>query len=192
MTIYDIIYDIYRNNTENYIGEPITQLQHAEQAAYFADTPDNPYLVIAALLHDIGHLLHNNERMYDTDGSDLGVKNHEQVGADYLASLGFPKKVTEPIRLHPLAKRYLVSTDPAYLYNLSPASRATFEIQGGIMTPEEIKNFERSKWFHDALALRDADDKSKLENFQVPPFETYRELINAAPVTQIPIHLSHQ
>ena len=156
-----------------YIGEPISQMEHglqaADRAAYLGA---GPALVLAALLHDVGHLLDNHEQM-DT----LGVKDHEGIGADYLASLGFSEQVCELVRLHVDAKRYLCSKTPRYLSKLSDASLATLKWQGGPMTARECRTFEAHERFKDALRLRSFDEYAKRTDIRSGNRERYRALI---------------
>ena len=104
-----------------YAGEPVTQLEHALQAAHFAEQAEEPQsLVAAALLHDFGHLTHS----FDEDCAEQGIDDeHEAAGAQWLHEAGFDPEVTEPIRLHVPAKRYLCAVDSAYFEQLSDASR---------------------------------------------------------------------
>ena len=155
----------------DYIGEAVTQLAHALQAAYLAsragaDDED----VLGALLHDVGHLCApaGSTRM----GAD-GVARHEDVGASYLASLGFAPSVCERVRGHVAAKRYLVSTRPDYGRRLSAASRRTLEHQGGPMGADERAAFEASPLAAAWLRLRSWDEAAKEPALEVPGFDAY-------------------
>ena len=122
-----------------YHGEAVSQEEHALQAAELAEREGAPdALVVAALLHDVGHLL-------DGQDEDLAVRGvdgrHEEEGCAWL-SRHFGPEVTEPIRLHVAAKRYLCAVDPSYLAGLSPASRLSLKLQGGPMNPDEVAAFE--------------------------------------------------
>lgn len=113
-----------------YAGELVTQLEHALQAAHFAEQASEPdSLIAAALLHDIGHLTHD----FDEDCAGQGIDDqHEMAGADWLSEhVGFGPEVTEPIRLHVPAKRFLCAVDANYLSELSDASRLSLKLQGG-------------------------------------------------------------
>jgi 2-amino-1-hydroxyethylphosphonate dioxygenase (glycine-forming) len=156
-----------------YIGEPISQMEHGLQAAdRAAHLGASSALVLAALLHDVGHLLEDHEQM-----AALGVKNHENIGADYLASLGFSKQVCELVRLHVDAKRYLCSKTPKYLSKLSEASLATLKWQGGPMTEVECRTFEAHDLFEDAIRLRTFDEYAKITDIRSQNRARYRALI---------------
>ena len=160
------------------IGEAVTQLAHACQCAYFADKAgyDEP-TVVAALLHDIGHIM--DDSLPKMSGN-LGIKDHEILGGDKLKSLGFPDKTCEIVRRHVDAKRYLCFIDPSYYDKLSEASKGTLKQQGGIMTSEESKLFENSDPLFDTIiAMRSWDEKAKIENpdFFVPDFHSYKNMI---------------
>ncbi|HLP94353.1 MAG TPA: hypothetical protein VK168_09975 [Saprospiraceae bacterium] len=147
---------------EEYHGEPVSQLEHAVQAAVLAreQYPNDPEFIIAAFLHDFGHLC--NSPQGDMDG--YGQWNHEMIGSKTLQELGFSAKVTSLVENHVLAKRYLVSTDPDYFNGLSEASRITLEKQGGRLSIEEQTAFEADPLFHQHIALRRIDEKAKIMN----------------------------
>ena len=144
------------------IGETVTQTEHALQAAYLARKfNERPPLVIATLCHDIAHLIPFGMSMLDRDGNDLGNMFHEQDGAEFLRNLGYPRAVTEPIRLHVLAKRFVITTNKENIGKLSAASRASFEQQGGIMSDRLMRDFEQHEYFADAMKLRNYEDQAK-------------------------------
>lgn len=148
-----------------YFGEPVTQLQHALQAAALAEAAGAPdALVVAALLHDIGHLLTNATRDSLPGGTDF---HHEDAGEQWL-SAHFGPAVTEPIRLHVAAKRYLCAIDPNYAASLSPASQDSLLLQGGPMTADEVSAFTATPWAAEAAALRRWDDAAKTPGLEVP------------------------
>jgi predicted HD phosphohydrolase len=91
------------------------------------------------------------------------VWSHETVGAEALRSLGFSEKIAQLVANHVEAKRYLVSTDPAYYEGLSEASKITLEKQGGKMTEAEMHSFEQDPFFELHLALRRIDEQAKVE-----------------------------
>ncbi|MEO8542132.1 MAG: HD domain-containing protein [Betaproteobacteria bacterium] len=149
---------------ENY-GEGISQLEHAIQCAAFAerDGASEP-LIAAAYLHDIGHLLHDLPQ----DVADSGVDTqHESTGSAWLSQF-FGPALTEPVRLHVAAKRYLAATEKGYFDLLSDASKLSLTLQGGVMTPAQAKTFESEPFFADALRLRRWDEEGKIENYQGP------------------------
>ncbi len=161
---------------ESYFGERVSMLEHALQAAHFARTEQAPpALVVAALLHDVGHLLEN----VPDDINDWHVDaRHEAVGSAWLAR-HFGPEVWEPVALHVAAKRYLCATDPAYLARLSEASVLTLRLQGGPMQTEEVAAFERRSFFREAVRLRRWDDQGKIGGFRAPGVESYLETIES-------------
>ena len=156
---------------EEYMGEAVSMAQHMEQSAACAvadDAPDS--LVIAALLHDIGHFIGD----HPIEALENGVDNrHEDAGADYLAAW-FPPAVTEPIRLHVAAKRYLCATDQEYFNCLSAASVNSLKVQGGPMSAAEVAQFEASPYHEDAVRLRLYDDDGKVAGLTIKPVSEYR------------------
>ena len=133
-------------------------------------------LIVAALLHDVGHLLDGQ----DEDLAERGVDGrHEEAGGAWLAR-HFGPEVTAPIRLHVAAKRYLCAVNPAYLDGLSPASRLSLELQGGPMEAEESAQFAANPYYRDALRLRHWDDTAKVPGLAVPGLEHYRQRLAAA------------
>jgi [1-hydroxy-2-(trimethylamino)ethyl]phosphonate dioxygenase len=175
MKIVDTIMDLFaRRGAAAYHGEAVSQAEHALQAAYLAELEGAPdRLVVAALLHDVGHLLDGQ----DEDLADRGVDGrHEEAGCAWLA-LHFGPEVTEPIRLHVAAKRYLCAVSPAYLGSLSPASRLSLSLQGGTMNEAERAEFVSNPAHSDALKLRHYDDTAKVPGLDVPGLAHYRERI---------------
>jgi len=141
----------------DYIGEDVSQLTHALQCASLASKQSDPELVIASLLHDIGHLVPSDEPSME----HLGTRNHESVGADILLGLGFSHRVAQLVEGHVNAKRYLASTRPGYLSRLSTASRRTLDFQGGPMDSTEQEEFRRLDLFDDLIRLRGWDEGGK-------------------------------
>ena len=178
MKIIDEIIDLFqRHGDAAYHGEAISQTEHALQSAALAERQGAPdTLVVAALLHDIGHLLDGQ----DEDLADRGLDGrHEEAGCSWLAA-HFGPKVTEPIRLHVAAKRYLCAVDPAYLAGLSPASRLSLSLQGGPLEAEKRADFESNPLYHDAIRLRHWDDTAKVPGLKVPGLEYYLARLEAA------------
>ncbi len=155
--------------------ELISQRDHALQtAALAADADGSDSLVVASLLHDVGHLLDLDEGGgHDASASDL---RHEARGARYLARL-FPPSVTGPIASHVSAKRYRCTVDPGYRAELSLGSQRSLETQGGSMTDAEVSQFRRQPGFEAAVRLRAWDDQGKLDGLDVPPLAAYRDLL---------------
>lgn len=155
-----------------YAGEPITQTEHGLQAAWAAEQEQaGDALIVAALLHDVGHLLHD----LGEDCADEGVDDqHEALGAEWLAR-HFGPEVVEPVRLHVPAKRYLCAIDPIYREKLSPASVLSLQLQGGPFSPDEVEAFRRNPHFKAALRLRGWDEVAKVPGLQTPPLEHFLE-----------------
>ncbi len=148
-----------------YAGEPVTQTEHALQAAFAAEqTGESPELIAAALLHDIGHLLHQHDENCAEEGID---DLHESIGAQWLVQY-FPVEVTEPIRLHVAAKRYRCAIDAEYHSQLSPASVLSLRLQGGPFVQQERTTFESNPWHGAALRLRSWDEAAKIPGFETP------------------------
>jgi len=159
-----------------YIGESVSQLDHALQAAQLAEAAGAPeHEVLAALLHDVGHLCDPEApRM-----GGVGVVQHEEVGAAYLARLGFAPSVTELVRGHVAAKRYLVVARPGYGERLSAASRHTLAHQGGAMDEAERSAFEADPLRDAKLRLRAWDEEAKVPGRETPGVEHYRGILIA-------------
>jgi [1-hydroxy-2-(trimethylamino)ethyl]phosphonate dioxygenase len=178
MNIIEEILELFaRRGASAYHGEAVSQAEHALQAADLAEQEGAPdRLIVAALLHDVGHLLDGQ----DEDLAERGVDGrHEEAGGAWLAR-HFGAEVTAPIRLHVAAKRYLCAVDPAYLEGLSPASRLSLDVQGGPMRAEERAQFEANPYSRDALRLRHWDDLAKVPGLVVPGLEHYRERLAIA------------
>lgn len=160
----------------NYGKEAVTQSQHALQAALFAERDGTqPALVVAALLHDVGHLLHD----LPEDAPDRGVDDrHEAHGARWLRER-FGPDVVEPVALHVAAKRYLCAIDPDYAKQLSPPSMQSLRLQGGPMTPEDVRRFESRGGFRNAVRLRRWDDAAKVVGLATPALEHFLPAIDA-------------
>jgi phosphonate degradation associated HDIG domain protein len=157
-----------------YFGESVSMTEHALQAAHFAQLAGAPpALIVAALLHDVGHLIED----VPSDIADWAEDaHHEQVGGRWLAQR-FPAAVSEPVRLHVPAKRYLLATDAGYYAKLSPASVITLELQGGPMAAHEVAQFETEQFHKDAVRVRQWDDQGKVNGLKTPGLGDYRALI---------------
>jgi [1-hydroxy-2-(trimethylamino)ethyl]phosphonate dioxygenase len=177
MNITDEILAIFgKRGSDEYFGESVSMTEHALQAAYFAQSAGAPKsLIVAALLHDIGHLVEE----VPSDLKDWTVDaHHERVGSEWLARR-FRPEVSEPVRLHVPAKRYLLATDTAYFAKLSPASVVTLKLQGGPMAAHEAAQFETESFYRDAVRVRKWDDQGKVAGLKTPGLEDYRTLIEA-------------
>ncbi len=157
-----------------YFGEPVTVLEHSLQAAWFLQRRHaSDDLVLAALLHDAGHLLHAEGEDAAQHGLDT---RHEELGVAALDG-HLPASVLDPIHMHVAAKRYLCFAEPQYFKALSPASVESLALQGGPMNAEEAAGFLSLPHAHEAVSLRRADDAAKIEGLAVPELETYRLLL---------------
>lgn len=157
-----------------YGGEPVTQLAHALQCANWAEAADaSEDLVAAALLHDIGHLVYREPEEAMAEAVD---DLHESRGSQFLEAW-FPKSVTEPVRLHVPAKRYLCATDSGYQRRLSEASIQSLELQGGPYSEIEAKAFIAQDFAEDAVRLRRWDEAAKDPGAETPPLARYRHLL---------------
>ncbi len=176
MTPAEEIFAIFRaRGAGAYFGERVSMSEHAQQAAYFAQAEAAaPALIVAALLHDIGHLIEDVPADIADWTTDAG---HERVGGRWLAQR-FAPEVFEPVRLHVPAKRYLCATDGGYFARLSEASVATLKLQGGPMSAAEAARFEGEPFHQEAVRLRRWDDQGKLAGLRTPEFEHYRTMID--------------
>ena len=159
-----------------YGGEAVSQAEHALQAAWAAEKAGaSPSMIVAALLHDIGHLLHS----LDDDCAEHGIDDHhENLGARWV-EWHFGPAVSEPIRLHVAAKRYLCWAEPGYLQQLSPASLLSLQLQGGPFTPEEVDAFRRGSYAADSVALRRWDEEAKVAGLVTPGLAHFRPHLEA-------------
>jgi [1-hydroxy-2-(trimethylamino)ethyl]phosphonate dioxygenase len=163
--------------SQAYHGEAVSQLEHALQAALAGEEEGAPpELIAAALLHDLGHLL----SPHGEDAVERGIDDrHEALGQRFLAK-HFGPAVTEPVRLHVEAKRYLCAVDPEYRAKLSPASEQSLRLQGGPMTPAEVAEYERGPFAAAAARVRRWDDVAKVPGLPTPPLAHFREYLAAA------------
>ena len=164
---------LYRTRgSANYYGEKVSKTDHMVQTALSARRAgETDQVVLACLLHDIGHLLEED------DMGGLGVCAHGQVGAQYLRGLGMDEGVCALVANHAEAKRYLVSTQREYYNTLSAASKKTLEYQGGCMSKTERAAFERLACFAGALRVRHHDDVGKKEGVPAVGVERFSGLI---------------
>jgi len=166
-TLETILEILETRGHEQYGKEAVSQLEHALQCATLAQNAgSSPELITASLLHDFGHLIHDLGE--DTDIDD----RHEYRAIPPLKKL-FGEAVTEPIRLHVKAKRYLCATQPQYRDNLSPASQFSLELQGGLFSAEEAIAFMQQPHAEEAVKLRLWDDSAKVVNCKTPSLEEF-------------------
>jgi len=161
------VFSLYEKfGDEDYIGEPVSQLEHMSQAAALAQAEGHDdEVVLAAFFHDIGHLCTEAGEAESMDG--MGNVDHEQIGADYLLERGFSERVANLVQGHVIAKRYLTYKYPEYYNRLSDASKTTLNFQGGVMTADEAADFELSPDAELIIRLRYWDDMAKEMNVPV-------------------------
>jgi phosphonate degradation associated HDIG domain protein len=171
----EIVFLMRDSGGDQYFGEAVTKLQHAEQCAWHArQAGADEELVLAALLHDIGHLL-------DTEDSvrheRVGVVNHDEVGRRWLIERGFSERVANLVGGHVDAKRYLTAANASYMDRLTPASQETLHLQGGPMNEAEAEAFAHQPELRDMLRLRSWDEMAKDPAWQGPSLASYREML---------------
>lgn len=180
------VFSLYEKfGDEDYIGEPVSQLEHMSQAAALAMAEGyDDEVVLAAFFHDIGHLCADADEAESMDG--MGNVDHEKLGADYLLERGFSERVANLVQGHVIAKRYLTYKYPEYYNRLSDASKGTLEFQGGVMTEEEANDFELNPDAELIVRLRYWDDMAKEMNVPVNNIEllkamalTHLQLVNS-------------
>jgi predicted HD phosphohydrolase len=161
--------------TRGYIGEPVSQLEHALQCAALAHNAHAPgFEVLAGLFHDIGHLIAPPGA---AEMAGLGIVDHEGIGARFLAELGVDARVCTLVAAHVQAKRYLALRKSGYHAALSEASRGTLNFQGGPMSESEASAFERDPDFAAKLRLRSWDEAAKRSAWAVPELSSYAALL---------------
>jgi phosphonate degradation associated HDIG domain protein len=175
--ITDEIMSYYeQHGGEEYAGEKVTQLEHMVQAAQLAEEQGyDEDVILAAFLHDIGHICEAGHG--DNEMGEFGIKDHEEIGADYLKEKGFSKKVVRLVQSHVEAKRYLTFKYPEYYDQLSDASKKTLEYQGGKMYEEEAAAFEQYPLFDLIIKMRRWDEEAKIEHKPLPDLSRYRNMI---------------
>jgi 2-amino-1-hydroxyethylphosphonate dioxygenase (glycine-forming) len=175
--ITDEIMSLYNEHGgAEYAGEKVSQLEHMAQAAQLAEAQGyDEEIILAAFLHDIGHISEAAKGDNEMDG--YGIKDHEELGAEFLREKGFSKKVARLVESHVEAKRYLTYKDPAYYANLSEASKRTLEYQGGPMTADEATAFEQYPLFDLIIRMRNWDEQAKIEHQPLPDLQHYREMM---------------
>jgi [1-hydroxy-2-(trimethylamino)ethyl]phosphonate dioxygenase len=166
-----------RNGASLYGGEQVTQREHALQAATLAEASGaDASLIAAALLHDVGHLLHD----LPEDAPERGIDDvHEVLASNWLRRF-FGPEVTEPVRMHVDAKRYLCTVEPAYHKALSATSLHSLELQGGALNAEETRTFEQNLYFREGVRLRRWDDAAKVAGLPTPELDHFLPYVAAA------------
>ncbi|WP_428330012.1 phosphonate degradation HD-domain oxygenase [Mucilaginibacter sp.] len=165
--IVNEVFSLYEKyGDEDYIGEPVSQLEHMSQAAMLAEEEGyDDEVILAAFFHDIGHLCADAGETESMDG--MGNVDHEKLGADYLLERGFSERLAGLVQGHVIAKRYLTYKYPEYYNKLSAASKVTLDFQGGVMSPAEAAEFELNPDAELIIRLRYWDDKAKEMNIPV-------------------------
>lgn len=174
-TIVAFLADIFeRRGGEEYLGEPVTMAEHMLQGAYLAEQQgEAEIIIVAALLHDIGHFTSEFGTFSMDDTHD---KHHEEAGAAVLERF-FPSLVIDCVRYHVAAKRYICATDPAYFGQLSAASIHSLKLQGGPMNPVEVREFERNPNINEIVRVRHLDDAGKIADMDTPSFAHYAPMV---------------
>lgn len=176
VNVIDRIFDYFDRCGSEYYGEDATQLQHALQVADLArEHGCTEPMVAAALLHDVGRFMEDVDNDAELDGIDT---RHEICGAALL-NIYFGTAISEPVRLHVAAKRYLCAVEPEYLASLSRASILSLGVQGGPMSADEVRLFEAEPYYDDAVTLRRFDDLGKRPESEVPDLSSYRPLLES-------------
>lgn len=159
-----------------YGREAVSQLAHALQCAELAEEAgETPETIVAALLHDLGHLLAPERADGAVQAQQQRDDLHQYIALPFLRGL-FAPAVLEPVRLHVDAKRYLCAAEPGYRDTLSPASRRSLELQGGIYTPQEAERFRAQPFAAEAVRLRRYDDAAKVPGKTTPPLAHFMDL----------------
>ena len=170
-SVFDEIAALFAAYGGETYGEGVTIAEHSLQTAALARADGaEEALCVAALLHDVGHFLEERDDRF-------GYHKHDRAGGEWLATR-FPAAVSEPVRMHVAAKRYLCATEPAYVAILSEASVHSLGKQGGAMSAEEAAAFAGRSFARAAVRLRRWDDRGKVTGIEVPVLETYRSAID--------------
>lgn len=176
--VADEVEDLYRRQGDTLYDPQVTQMEHALQSAALAEKEGaDDTLVVASLLHDVGHLLLDEHAGHaDFLARD---RNHEAVGSDWLTKR-FTPELSEAVRLHVDAKRYLCATTPGYWEALSPASKRSLELQGGTFSQEEATTWMQQPHAEAAVRIRQWDDRAKAADVVTPALEHYMPRVRAA------------
>lgn len=173
--IVDFLGSIFdRRGSEEYLGEPVTMGEHMLQGAALAERAGRPdEIIAAALLHDIGHFTSEFGTFSMQDTED---RHHEDAGAEVLERF-FPSVITDCVRYHVAAKRYLCATKPAYFERLSEASIHSLNLQGGPMSDDEVEEFRKNPNLDAIIAVRYLDDAGKVDGMETPDFWHYAPIL---------------
>jgi len=174
-TIVGFLQELFeRRGSEVYLGEPVTMAQHMLQGAHLAEQAnEDEVIIVAALLHDIGHFTSEfgTFSMDDTDD-----RFHEEAGAAVLGAF-FPRLITDCVRYHVAAKRYLCAAEAEYFNQLSDASVHSLNLQGGVMSEDEIRNFEKLPNLASIVKVRKFDDAGKIADMKTKSFADYAPMV---------------
>ncbi|SPF78765.1 hypothetical protein ALP8811_02697 [Aliiroseovarius pelagivivens] len=181
--IVDFIGGIFdRRGGEEYLGEDVTMAEHMLQGATIAEqNGQSEEIIVGALLHDIGHFTSEFGTYHPDDTED---RHHEDAGAEVLEQF-FPSVITDCVRFHVAAKRYLCATKPSYFDRLSAASVHTLELQGGPMNDDEVADFEKNPNLKEIIAVRYLDEAGKRAGMETPDYWHF------APMVQRMVDLHH-
>lgn len=163
-----------RRGDEEYLGEPVTMAEHMLQGATIAEQNGQPEeIIVGALLHDIGHFTSEFGMFSMNDTED---RFHEEAGAEVLERF-FPSVITDCVRYHVAAKRYLCATRPDYFNRLSEASVHSLNLQGGPMNAEEVAEFEKNPNLKQIIAVRYLDEAGKRADMETPDYWHFAPMV---------------
>ena len=173
--IVAFIGDIFeRCGDEEYLGEPVTMAQHMLQGATIAEqNGQDEEIIVGALLHDIGHFTSEFGTFSMEDTED---RFHEEAGAKVLEEF-FPSVITDCVRFHVAAKRYLCAAKPEYFNRLSEASIHSLNLQGGPMSAEEVAEFEKNPNLKKIVQVRYLDEAGKRADMETPDFWHFAPMV---------------
>ncbi|WP_027258911.1 MULTISPECIES: (R)-1-hydroxy-2-trimethylaminoethylphosphonate oxygenase [Leisingera] len=173
--IVAFIGDIFdRRGDEEYLGEPVTMTEHMLQGATIAEANNQPEeIIVGALLHDIGHFTSEFGTFSMDDTED---RFHEEAGAEVLEQF-FPSVITDCVRYHVAAKRYLCATKPEYFNRLSVASIHSLNLQGGPMNAEEVAELEQNPNLKQIIAVRYLDEAGKRADMDTPDYWHFAPMV---------------
>ena len=183
-SVLDQVFEPYLNHgADDYIGEPVSQIEHMSQCAELARRQGHDdEVILAAFFHDLGHICAKYDETDNMDG--YGRISHEKVGADFLRIRGFSEKIATLVERHVATKRYLCARSSSYHNKLSPASKQTLIFQGGPMSAAEAAAFESDPLHSLCIEVRAWDELAKQQNQPVPALDIYRSMARE--------HLQHQ
>jgi 2-amino-1-hydroxyethylphosphonate dioxygenase (glycine-forming) len=175
--VTDQIMELYKGYGDNeYAGEKVTQLEHMAHAAQLAEEQGyDEEVILAAFLQDIGHISEAVKGDNEMDG--YGIRDQEELGAEFLKGKGFSKKIVRLVESHVEAKRYLAAKDPAYYAELSEASKKTLELRGGPMAGDEAAAFEQYPLFSLIIQMRKWDEQAKIGHKPLADLQHFRQMM---------------